>query len=111
MSAARTLSWIGTALCAAAIFEIGSYIQGSNSNHTSFEPWLLLVVFVPTTIFGVAALRAKPRLAGVFAILIGIAGIAILAYIDATNTMVQYDRWLQRGMPGHHQPSVHSNVR
>src|ERR1051326_3592190 len=94
LAAAATSAWV--------IYEIFAYIHSSNSNHTSFEPWLLVIVFIPTVVFGVVAIGRRFVAAGL---------LAVLTYIDRTNTMVQYDRWLSRGMPRPHQPSRHVDVR
>jgi hypothetical protein len=103
LAAAATSAWV--------IYEIFAYIHSSNSNHTSFEPWLLVIVFIPTVVFGVVAIGRRFVAAGLLAMLIGASGLAVLTYIDRTNTMVQYDRWLSRGMPRPHQPSRHVDVR
>jgi hypothetical protein len=111
MKSLGILSWVGGAVSASVICEVVAYIRASDSNHTSFEPWVLVVIFVPTLVVGFVAIwERRSVLAGVLALLIGVAGLAILTYIDRTNTMVQYDRWLSRGMPLPHQPSRPSDI-
>lgn len=89
----------GAFISALVLAEIYSYIGASDSNHTAFEPWLLVIVFVPTVVLGLLSLRRNSVVAGVLALLVGLAGIATLTYIDRTNSMLQYDRWLSRNMP------------
>jgi len=86
LAAAATSAWV--------IYEIFAYIHSSNSNHTSFEPWLLVVVFVPMFVVGVVAVGRRFVAVGLLAMLLGAGGLAVLTYIDRTNKMVQYDRWL-----------------
>ena len=104
------LAWVFASVSAAAITEIFAYIHASDSNHTAFEPWLLVALFVPTIVMGLVVIKRHIMVA-VLLITIGSSGLAVLTYIDRTNTMVQYDRWLSRGMPGPHEPSRHQNVR
>lgn len=72
----------------------------SDSPHTAFEPWLLLAVFVPGFVIG-GTLCAVPscRDAGLWAFVASIFGIALLIYLDRSNSLLQYDRWIERGMP------------
>jgi hypothetical protein len=100
----KLLTWTSSVISAVVILEIGSYIRASDSNHTAFEPWLLTVVFVPRVILGaVALLRKRALVAGIVALTLGLCGMATLTYIDRTNTMLQYERWLSRGMPLAHR--------
>jgi hypothetical protein len=91
---------------------------GSGRLHLSerFQPyrptsrWFLVAVFIPTIVLGAVVIGRRQFVAGVLAISVGASGLALLTYIDRTNTMVQYDRWLSRGMPGPHEPSRHENI-
>jgi len=88
----------------AAIAGIVGYAMCNESGHTGANPYLALAVFVPAAVVGVARvtagrlwrLRAWP---GLLAIAIGCAGVALLIYLDRTNTLLQYEVWLARGMP------------
>ena len=94
------LSLLASLLSAAVLAGIVSYLHGHDSNHTGHEPWLLLGIFIPTLAFGIAAFRRRcSRWAAALACLLGVAGIAVLFYLDRFNVLVQYDRWLERGMP------------
>jgi len=57
-----------------------------------------VIVFLPTIALGMFALRPRALVAGTVAVLLGFLGVATLAFIDCTNTMVQYDRWLSRNI-------------
>jgi len=84
----------------AVIIVLLLYLCNNTSGHTSFEPWLLSVVFVPTLIMGIIALFFKlTRPNGMLAWRIAIIGLGILFLLDYFNLLVQYDRWVQRGMP------------
>jgi len=95
----RALAWIAAILSGVVLADVHSCIHSSDSNHTAFEPWLLVIVFLPTIALGMFALRRRALVAGTAAVLLGFLGVATLAFIDCTNTMVQYDRWLSRNMP------------
>lgn len=100
----RILAWVGAVVSALVIWQIVAYIRASDSNHTAFEPWLLVVVFAPTIVFGILSIRRhRAFAAGLLAITLGVAGLVTLTYIDRTNTMLQYERWLSRGMPVPHR--------
>lgn len=80
------------------------YLIQNDSGHTGFDPYLALFAFVPITIVGLAHLLV-PRLrllAGWFAtlaIIVGISGMGLLVYLDRSNTLLQYEAWIERGMP------------
>ena len=94
------LAFLATLFSAAVLAGIGFYLHGHDSNHTGHEPWLLLGVFVPTLALGIAALRSRrSRWVALLACLLGSGGIAFLLYLDRFNILLQYDRWLERGMP------------
>jgi hypothetical protein len=102
--ALRILAWTGSVLSACVIWETVTYIRSSDSNHTGVDPWLLAVVFIPTVVLGVVAVKGRRAiLTGLVALLIGAGGLAMLTYIDRTNTMIYYERWLDRGMPDPHE--------
>lgn len=77
-----------------------SYLRGKDCNHTGFEPWLLCIIYVPTAIVGFTALRRGSRLSSVgLACFVGVGGMALLFYLDYFNVLVEYERWINRGMP------------
>jgi hypothetical protein len=100
-SVSRVFSWVGALLSLLSLAELLWYLHQNQSNHTAFDPWLLSILFVPTTIAGVIYLSRVRTFAaaGILALTVGILGLAVLFYIDHTNRMLQYERWLQRGMP------------
>ena len=88
----------------AAITAIVIYTVQNDSGHTGFNPYLALAMFVPVAVVGIlhlAILRSSgaARLFAIFAIVIGIAGVGLLIYLDQSNTLVQYEVWCERGMP------------
>ena len=96
----KTLLFLASLTSMAVLGLLVAYVAEKDSNHTALEPWLLTVVFVPTTLLGgVSAFNRDLRFAAAIAIGAGIAGMSCLAYLDITNTLLQYDRWIERGMP------------
>ena len=80
------------------------YLIQNDSGHTGFDPYLALFAFVPITIVGLAhlAFLRFGGLAGWFAtlaIIVGISGMGLLVYLDRSNTLLQYEAWIERGMP------------
>ena len=103
LSAARrliVLTWIGCASSLVVLSVTLLYLRGHDSNHTGFEPWQLSIFFVPTAILGIITFsRRLLRWGAVFAFCLGAGGMLLLSYLDRFNVLVQYDRWLERGMP------------
>jgi hypothetical protein len=96
-----SLMWLGIATSASVLTLLVQTVCSHDSNHTGFEPWLLAVVFAPTAALSVLAIRARTSIpVAIFAGLLGVGGIGYLIYIDSTNRLVQYERWIDRGMPG-----------
>ena len=77
------------------------YAIANESGHTSFDPWTGLEVFVPSLILGLArlALQGRGDLWGWMAIAAGTAGIILLAWLDHSCVLLQYEVWIDRGMP------------
>ena len=96
--------WALTAVGALVIALIGGYAVINGSGHTGWEPLKSLALFVPLAFFGgvgLAMRRRAPRLvpASLSALLIGLAGITLIVTLDQTNHLVEYHRWIRRGMP------------
>ncbi len=88
----------------AAITGIVAYTVQNDSGHTGFSPYLGLAVFVPVALAGLFQIffLRTPRAArrwGVIALLAGVIGIALLVYLDKSNTLLEYGDWCSRGMP------------
>ena len=76
----------------------------NTSGHTGWEPLTSLACFGPLLLCGAGALflaRQDKRLArpAVTAVVLGLVGVVMIAWLDRTNTLVQYERWMERGMP------------
>jgi TctA family transporter len=86
-----------SAMVLALLIEI---VRTHEGNHTGADPWMAAVVFLPSTALGIVVLkRDRFRRMALAAVLIGLSGLGYLWYIDHTNTMLSYTRWIQRGMP------------
>jgi hypothetical protein len=76
------------------------YAMRNDSGHTGFEPWLLSLPFVSAFLLGAAGLITRSaRRPALFASVAALAGLALLFYFDYCNVLLQYDRWIERGMP------------
>ncbi len=88
----------------AAIAAILVYARRNGSGHTGMSPYVALALFVPVVVAGALHLTllrgsGAAKWCGVCAILVGIAGVGLLVYLDQSNTLVQYEVWIERGMP------------
>jgi len=92
------------ALGVIAITFIAGYAFRSSSGHTGWEPFTSFILFVPLALVGTVCFAMRRRFAGVArasvcALAVGLAGVALIVTLDRTNRLVQYDRWIHRGMP------------
>ena len=97
----RSLSLALKVFAVIGVMAIGSiccYAALASSGHTGWEPLIALALFVPLAIAG-AALVKKVGPPAIFACAVGFAGIALVVYLDQTNRLVKYERWVKRGMP------------
>ena len=67
------------------------------TNHTGGEPLLLLVIPVS---LAVAAFFAKGRRYRIYFMVVCLTMVGISAWLDLTNGMLNYSRWIHKGMPG-----------
>lgn len=73
----------------------------NSSGHTGINPYAALVVFVPVTLIGIVIPESSdvPEWVSIFTVVIGVAGMLLLIFLNKSNTLLQYDVWIQRGMP------------
>ena len=96
--------WSGAALDAVAIALIVGYAARNSSGHTGWEPFTSFILFVPLALLGAVCFAVRHRFTGiarasVCALAVGLAGVALIVTLDRTNRLVQYDRWIHRGLP------------
>jgi hypothetical protein len=96
--------WSLVALGLAAIVLISGYAVQNGAGHTSLDPFIALVLFVPLVFAGALGFILRRKFPGmvrvsVCALVVGVAGVALIVTLDRTNRLVQYDRWIKRGMP------------
>ena len=89
----------------AVIAAILVYVIMNDSGHTGFNPYSALMVFGPVTTAGILHLSfircgGIARRCSILAVVVGIMGSGLLVYLDQSNTLLQYEIWIQRGMPG-----------
>ena len=80
------------------------YTVQNDSGHTGIDPYRSLAVFVPVAIIGLihlAVVRSPGhhRWLAASAFTIGLLGVVFLVYLDRSNTLLQYEVWIERGMP------------
>jgi hypothetical protein len=100
----RFALWSGAALGAVTIALIIEYTARNSSGHTAWEPFTSFILFVPLAVVGAFCFTLRHRFTGiarasVCALTLGLVGIALIITLDRTNRLVQYDRWIHRGMP------------
>jgi peptidoglycan/LPS O-acetylase OafA/YrhL len=98
MRAPPTVLRFAAALGFAAIIAMVAYAASHSSGHTGWEPFTTLWLFIPLAVAGAVSLKKSGRPAA-FALGIGLAGISLVVCLDQTNRLVQYERWVKRGMP------------
>jgi hypothetical protein len=92
--------WLGIAASSFVLALLIPYVWSHDSNHTGFDPWMLLAAFAPTAILGFVAFRRRANFLGaILACVVGLGGIGYLVYLDRTNRLLQYETWIERGMP------------
>lgn len=103
---AKFIKSITVAAAAAALLlssGIIAYTLDNESGHTGIDPYLALVVFVPAAVTGVIQLALSgslglPRWPGLAAVFFSVFGIGLLVYLDVSNTLLQYEVWVSRGL-------------
>jgi hypothetical protein len=96
--------WTSAAAGVIAIVLIGGYAARNDSGHTGWEPFTSFILFVPLAVIGGVLLTLRGLFVGItrpsaFALAVGLAGVILIVCLDRTNRLVQYNRWVQRGMP------------
>ena len=79
------------------IIALWLYVLKNNSGHTGLNINWLYLFFIPLTLFGIINIKNHKMAAA--SIFLGILGTSSLAYLDKTNTLLQYNIWVERGMP------------
>ena len=75
-------------------------ILKQHCNHTGAEVLMVLYPLSAAAIASIVALIIKGKAAWL-ALALNILAVIFFISIDRYNIMVQYDRWLERGMPDH----------
>ena len=97
-------SWVAFATAILSLVALGAYTLSNESGHSGFAPYWCIAVFIPAALVGTINLvsskpQATPWIPGIAALLAGIIGSAYLVYLDASNTLLPYQVWIERGMP------------
>jgi hypothetical protein len=80
------------------------YTAQNHSGHTGLNPYHAITAFISLGITGLIYLLTirclgYQRWLSVSAILIGLLGVTVLVWLDRSNTLLQYEVWIERGMP------------
>lgn len=81
------------------------YVIQNKSGHTGWEPLTALGLFLPAFLLGAFFLPRRGRF-GLSpticsaAMILGLTGTITILALDRTNALVEYHRWIGRGMPG-----------
>lgn len=98
------LADLAAAVGGATLAGLIGYAAWNRSGHTGLDPYCALAIFIPVLLIGVMAglggdrAGARPG-AGLVAIIVGLAGIVLLVWLDHSNTLLPYEKWLARGLP------------
>lgn len=79
------------------------YTLTNDSGHTSANPYWALLIFIPTTAFGiiggtVSKLNQSSLWPSAICCIVGLIGCGFLIYLDKSNTLLQYEVWIDRGL-------------
>ena len=88
---------LASALSLIIINALWVYVLNNNSGHTGINLNLLYLFFIPLILFSV--IKVKQYRIAAISIFLGILGTCSLIYLDKTNTLLQYNIWIERGMP------------
>ena len=96
--------WLMTLFALCLLLGVIGLALQNESGHTGWEPRLLLLIFTPLLLAGLLTFRRDEAASALVwpvrtASLIGLLGVLLIGYLDRTNSLVQYERWLERGMP------------
>jgi hypothetical protein len=88
----------------AAIGAILAYTIENDSGRTGAHPWHALFVFLPVLLVGIVQIIVSRRAesgfrGGLLAVIVALAGIALLVYLDLSNTLLHYREWAGRYTP------------
>ena len=86
------------------LMAVAVYALTNSSGHTSVQPYLGMVVFLPLAAVGLVGLvRGKGsgsmRRMYIAAMIVGLLGAALLVLLDRADILLQYETWIERGMP------------
>jgi drug/metabolite transporter (DMT)-like permease len=87
-------------LCIEAAIAVYAFAV-NDSGHTGAEPFVAFLYFVPLLCVAVFVLwtRHLSKRTALFSASVAIVGILLVVLLDATNMLVQYERWAKRGLP------------
>ena len=85
------------------------YCWQNEAGHSGFEPMLTLLLYTPVVAFGVVGVFAGRETLGEAAmlVLIGIAGMTFGVFVSKLGILMQYERWIEAGMPERNPNATH----
>jgi peptidoglycan/LPS O-acetylase OafA/YrhL len=89
-----------TGLSLVTLVLLVTFVLTHEGSRTGEDPWMVSMVFVPSlALGGMLVCRDGIRKIALAAMAIGLCGVSYLWYIDHTNALVAYHRWIARGAP------------
>ena len=79
---------------------VGYRVATVSENHVSHDPMVMIWLFYALLVFSISTVFLKKRAIFLLATVFAVGSIYGLHVIDQKNILVQYDKWLKRGMPG-----------
>lgn len=92
------LKWLSV-VAAVLLIALAAYERTNKSGHTGADPLWAAYLLIPTMLLSTWSLIQRSSYIAWIAFSIAATGIAYIIYLDRTNTLVEYHRWIKRGMP------------
>lgn len=96
----KTILTLASLLGSLLLLAIAAYAYSNESGHSGANPYCSLFLFVPLLLIGLAAIRNScMRKQAIAAVGIATLSIVFVLILDRTNTLLEYGKWIERGMP------------
>lgn len=92
---------LAIASIAASMRVVFQHVDFQRTYHTGFEPYDLVILYGFAAAFGVARWVKRPKRGWLTALLVilAVGSMATVVWLEQNNVIVEYNRWIKRGMP------------